>query len=43
MVDNVTIDNEVVEDLKRLGKNEVCIKVDYENAYNPVRKFICMI
>jgi len=37
MLDNVLMANEIVEDLKRHGKSGLCIKVDYEKAYDSVR------
>jgi len=37
MLDRVIIANVVVEDLRRLGKSGLCIKMDYEKTYNSVR------
>ena len=37
MLDSVLLANEVLEDLKRRGKRGVCLKVDYEKAYDSVR------
>lgn len=37
MFDSVLVANEVVDDLRRLGKSGLCVKVDYENVYDLVR------
>jgi len=37
MLDSVLVANEVVEELRRYGKSGLCLKVDYEKAYDSVR------
>ena len=37
ILDNVLMANEVVEDLKRGGRTGLCLKVDFEKAYDSVR------
>jgi len=37
ILDSVLMANEVVEDLRRGGKSGLCLKVDFEKAYNSVR------
>jgi len=37
MLDNVLMTNEVVEKLERFGRSGLCLKVDYEKAYDSVR------
>jgi len=37
MLDSVLVANEVVEDLRRYMKSGLCMKVDYEKAYDSVR------
>ena len=37
MLDSVFIANEVIEDLKTSRKRALCLKVDYEKAYDSVR------
>ena len=36
ILDNVLMANEVVEDLRRGGKSGLCLKVDFEKAYDSV-------
>ena len=37
ILDNVLLANEVLEDLKRNGRKGLCLKVDFEKAYDSVR------
>jgi len=37
MLDSVLMANEVVEDLRRSGRRGLCLKVDFEKAYDSVR------
>jgi len=37
ILDSVLLTNEMVEDLKRGGKSGLCLKVDFEKAYDSVR------
>ena len=37
LLDTVLVANEVVEDLRRYGRRGVCLKVDFEKAYDSVR------
>ena len=37
ILDNVLMANEVVEDLRRSGRRGLCLKVDFEKAYDSVR------
>ena len=37
ILDSVLLANEVVEDLRREGKSGLCLKVDFEKAYDSVR------
>jgi len=37
LVDSVLVANEVIEDLKRRRKSGLCLKVDFEKAYDSVR------
>jgi len=37
MLDRVLMANEVLEDLRRSGRSELCLKVDFEKAYDLVR------
>ena len=37
ILDSVLVANEVVEELRRYGKSGLCLKVDYEKAYDSVR------
>jgi len=37
MLDSVLVANEVVEEFQRYGKSGMCLKVDYEKAYDSVR------
>jgi len=37
LVDSVLLANEVVEDLRRKGKSGLCLKVDFEKAYDSDR------
>jgi len=37
LIDSVLVANEVVEELRRKGKSGLCLKVDFEKAYDSVR------
>ena len=37
LTDSVLLENEVIEDLRRKGKSGLCLKVDFEKAYDSVR------
>jgi len=37
MLDSVLVANEIIKDLKRSGKKGICMKVEYEKAYDSVR------
>jgi len=37
MLDNVVVENEVVEEVRRNRRSALCFKVDYEKAYDSVR------
>jgi len=37
ILDNVLMANEVVEDLRKKGRSGICLKVDFEKAYDSVR------
>jgi len=37
MLDSVLVANEVVEKLKRCRRSGLCLKVDYEKAYDSIR------
>jgi len=37
LIDSVLLANEVIEDLRRKGKSGLCLKVDFEKAYDSVR------
>jgi len=37
LLDGVLVANEVVEELRRSGRSDLCLKVDYEKAYDSVR------
>ena len=37
ILDSVLMANEVVEDLRRGGRTGLCLKVDFEKAYDSVR------
>jgi len=36
MLDSVLLENRVVEELRRNGRRGLCMKVDYEKAYDSV-------
>jgi len=37
MLDSVLMANEVIEDVRRCGRRGLCLKVDFEKAYDSVR------
>jgi len=37
ILDSVLMANEAIEDLRRCGRSELCLKVDFEKAYDSVR------